>query len=287
LNRQLRAPHAVGFATITGSRARWQHRRLAADREHLGSTRMGLLQGLSYNLRGLGLGLKTPKLLLLGLIRFAAVIFITVLAVGFIVAYHLQLVDLVWSKPASPWLVWLWHLVAWLLVLLLTGVAALISYLAAQILFSVLIMDHMSRITEKLISGRVQAPAHVNVIRQFGYLIRQEIPRAVIPVLLTLTLMVLAWATPIGPFVTIILAITAAAFLAWDSTDLTPARRMVPFQKRLMFFRQTLMFHLGFGLLFLIPFVNILFLAFAPVGATLYYVETRDGYSRGMKGTGE
>jgi CysZ protein len=247
---------------------------------------MGLLQGLSYNLRGLSLGLKTPKLLLLGLIRFAAVIFITVLAVGFIVAYHLQLVVLVWSKPASPWLVWLWHLVAWLLVLLLTGVAALVSYLAAQTLFSVLIMDHMSRITEKLISGRVQAPAHVNVIRQFGYLIRQEIPRAVIPVLLTLTLMVLAWATPLGPFVTIILAITAAAFLAWDSTDLTPARRMVPFQKRLMFFRQTLMFHLGFGLLFLIPFVNILFLAFAPVGATLYYVETQDGASRGMKGTG-
>jgi CysZ protein len=248
---------------------------------------MGFLQGLSYNLRGLSLGLKTPKLLLLGLVRFAAIIFITVLAVGFIVAYHLQLVDLVWSKPANPWLVWLWHLVAWLLVLLLTGVASLVSYLAAQILFSVLIMDHMSRITEKLVSGRVQAPAHVNFIRQFGYLIRQETLRAVIPVLLTLALMGLAWATPLGPFVTILLAITAAAFLAWDSTDLTPARRMVPFQERLLFFRQTLMFHLGFGLLFLIPFVNILFLAFAPVGATLYYVETRDGTSRGMKGARE
>jgi CysZ protein len=248
---------------------------------------MGLLQGLSYNLRGLRLGLKTPRLLVLGLIRFAAVICITVLAVGFIVAYHLQLVDLVWSKPASPWLVGLWHLVAWLLVLLLTGVAALVSYLAAQILFSVLIMDHMSRITEKLVSGRVQAPAHVNIIRQFGYLIRQEIPRAVIPVLLTLTLMIVAWATPLGPLVTIILSITAAAFLAWDSTDLTPARRRVPFQKRLLFFRQTVMFHLGFGLLFLIPFVNILFLAFAPVGATLYYVEIQDGASRSIKGTRE
>jgi len=248
---------------------------------------MGLLQGLSYNLRGLSLGLKTPKLLLLGLIRFAAVIFITVLAVGFIVAYHLQLVDLVWSKPASLWLVWLWHLVAWLLVLLLAGVAAIVAYLTAQILFSVLIMDYMSRITEKLVSGRVQAPAHVNVIRQFGYLIGQEIPRAVIPVLLTLALMVLAWATPLGPFVTIFLAITAAAFLAWDATDLTPARRMVPFKKRVLFFRQTLLFHLGFGLLFLIPFLNILFLAYAPVGATLYYVETRNGASHGMKGTGE
>jgi CysZ protein len=245
---------------------------------------LGLLQGISYNLRGLRLGLKTPKLMVLGLIRFTAVICITVLAVGFIVAHHLQLVDLIWSKPANPWLVGLWHLAAWLLVLMLSGAAAIVSYLAAQILFSVLIMDHMSRITEKLVSGRVQAPAHVNVIRHFGHLIRQEIPRAVIPVLLTLALMVLAWATPLGPLVTILLSITAATFLAWDSTDLTPARRRVPFQKRMLFFRQTVMFHLGFGLLFLIPFVNILFLAFAPVGATLYYVETRDGAAHGMKG---
>jgi hypothetical protein len=81
LNRQLRVTHAVALATITGSRARGQRRRLAAHREHVG-VRMGLLQGLSYNLRGLSLGLKTPKLLLLGLIRFVNILFLAFAPVG-------------------------------------------------------------------------------------------------------------------------------------------------------------------------------------------------------------
>jgi CysZ protein len=36
---------------------------------------------------------------------------------------------------------------------------------------------------------------------------------------------------------------------------------------------KTIPFHLGFGLPFLVPILNIVFLAFAPVGATLYYLE--------------
>jgi CysZ protein len=63
-------------------------------------------------------------------------------------------------------------------------------------------------------------------------------------------------------------------FLAWDNTDLVPARRMVPFQERFRFLLKTLPFHLGFGLWFLIPVLNLLFLSFAPVGGTLYRVAT-------------
>ena len=66
-------------------------------------------------------------------------------------------------------------------------------------------------------------------------------------------------------------------FLAWDNTDLTPARRMVEFKKRFKLMSSTLLFHLGFGILFLIPGLNILFLSFAPVGATLYFIENQMG----------
>jgi CysZ protein len=67
--------------------------------------------------------------------------------------------------------------------------------------------------------------------------------------------------------------VAAGVFLAWDNTDLVPARRMMPFKERLKFLRQNLFFHIGFGLLFLVPWVNIIFLSFAPVGATLYYID--------------
>jgi CysZ protein len=37
-----------------------------------------------------------------------------------------------------------------------------------------------------------------------------------------------------------------------------------------------LAFHLGFGLPFLIPVLNIVLLSFAPVGATLYFIEKQE-----------
>jgi CysZ protein len=234
---------------------------------------MDLFKGIQYNLRGLGLGFKTPRLLLLGLIRFAMVVIITIASAGLILVYHQEILNIIWSKPESSWLVWLWHLLSWLLSAVLVGISAVFSYLVSQILFSVVIMDLMSRITEKAVSGEVQVPSEIPVWQQFLFLIRQEIPRAILPVLLTLLLIIVGWLTPLGPVVTVVSSAIAVIFLAWDNTDLIPARRLVSFSERFRGLRRTLPFHLGFGLLFLIPFLNILFLSFAPIGATLYNLD--------------
>jgi len=60
---------------------------------------------------------------------------------------------------------------------------------------------------------------------------------------------------------------------AFHNFLLVPARRLYPFKTRFKFFYKNLPFHLGFGLLFLIPIASIFFLSFSPVGATLYYIE--------------
>ena len=234
---------------------------------------MGLFKGIQYNLRGLGLALKTPRLLLLGLIRFAMVVIITIASAGLILVYHQEILNIIWSMPESSWLVWLWHLLSWLLSAVLVGISTVFSYLVSQILFSVVIMDLMSRITEKAVSGEVRVPSEIPVWQQFLFLIRQEIPRAILPVMLTLLLIIVGWLTPLGPVVTVVSSAIAVIFLAWDNTDLIPARRLVSFSERFQGLRRTLPFHLGFGLLFLIPFLNILFLSFAPVGAALYYLD--------------
>jgi CysZ protein len=234
---------------------------------------MGFLKGIGYNFRGLLLGLKTPRLLLWGLLRFVVVILLTFLAAWLIFAYHKEILEMIWSKPASHWIVWLWYLVSWILSLSLFGLSAIFSYLVSQIFFSVLIMDHMSRITEQLTMGRVDEPENIALLPLFVYLIKQEIPRTTIPVLLAVILLLLGWLTPLGPFVTVISSGIAAIFLAWDNTDLIPARRMNPFSERFRSLLGTLPFHLGFGLLFLIPGLNLLLLSFAPVGATLYHLE--------------
>lgn len=241
---------------------------------------MDLLKGITYNLRGLGLGLKTPKLLMLGLIRFAAIVIITLVSAGLILAYHQEILALVWTKPESLWLLWLWHLLSWLISLILIGISAIISYLISQVLFNVIIMDIMSRITERMLTGSVSGPENASFLKQFSYLIKQEIPRALIPILIVLIIMVIGLFTPLGPFLAIISSCVAAIFLAWDNTDLVPARRMVPFRDRFMALRKSLLFHLGFGLPFLVPILNIFLLSYAPVGATMYLIEKTDNMKK-------
>jgi CysZ protein len=240
---------------------------------------MDFIRGIKYNLQGFALALKTPRLLLLGLLRFVVMVLITILSAGLILVYHQELINLIWTKPDSAWLVWLWVVVDWLVTVLLIGITVVFAYLLSQILFSVLIMDLMSRITEKLVTGAAQAPESASLFQQFFFLVKQEIPRAVIPILITLVFMLFGWLTPLGPVISLLATGAVIVFLAWDATDLTPARRLRPFSERFRFLMKTLLFHLGFGLLFLVPLVNIIFLSFAPVGATLYYVKHHNGES--------
>jgi CysZ protein len=237
-------------------------------------------QGIAYNFKGLRLGLRTPRLLMLGLLRFALLVIVTVAVAALVLLKYQDILNLMWTQPVSPWIVWLWHLVSWLLALVLLGVSAVLGFLVSQILFSVFIMDLMSQVTERTMTGNIQVPSLKPWYRQFFHLLRQELPRAVVPVLLAKMLLIFGWFTPLGPFLTLAASLAAGIFLAWDNTDLVQARRMIPFYDRLAFLRRHLAFHLGFGILFLIPGLNILLLSFAPVGGTLFQVEKIDSQKR-------
>ncbi|MCF8144277.1 MAG: EI24 domain-containing protein [Deltaproteobacteria bacterium] len=236
---------------------------------------MDFVQGIAYNFRGMFLGIKTPRLLFWGLLRFCVVVLITIISASLILIYHQDILKVIWAKPASQWILWLWHLVSWLLSLFLVGLSTVISYLISQILFSVVIMDYMSRITERMVRGEAKNAVGVSFFTSFVYLVSQEIPRTIIPVILSILLMIFGWLTPLGPLVAVFSSAVAAVFLAWDNTDLIAARQLVPFRTRFRFMLRTLPFHLGFGLPFLIPVLNIFLLSFAPVGAALYHMERR------------
>ena len=233
---------------------------------------MQLTDGMKYNLHGLKIGLKTPKLLILGLLRFFVVILVSVALGSIILLYQQDIISTVWSKPESYWIIWIWYLVSWLITIILIILSTLISYLLSQIVFAIVIMDKMSRITEGIKNGLI-TEQNYSYFKQLIFLIKQEIPRAVIPVLILVIFSIIGWLTPLGPVLTIFTSIVAAAFLSWDNTDLVPARRFLTFKKRMGFFIKNFSFHVGFGLLFLIPVFNILSLSFAPVGATLYYLD--------------
>lgn len=234
---------------------------------------MSFFQGCIFNIRGLLTGLKTPSLLFLGILRFLIVILLTVILSGMIFVWHREILNLIWTAPESGWLVFLWKMVSWLLSVFLAAVSGLVSYLLAQIFFGVFIMDYMSRITERLYLGKEDDAPQLPWLTIFFHLVKQEIPRGIVPLLLMFLIMIIGFLTPFGPAVALISSLVGASFLAWDNTDLVPARRMHSFKERFAAFRKNYLFHVGFGIWFLIPWFNILFLSFAPVGATMYYLE--------------
>jgi CysZ protein len=248
---------------------------------------MSILNGILCNIRGLWLALKSPRLLFLGLLRFGVILVVTIAASWLILSYHAQILDLIWRKPESPMIVWLWHIASWFLSFILVGLSAVLSYLLAQILFAAVLMDLMSRVTERLLTGRVSESGKLPLVQLFFILPKQELPRTIIPVLISLILMVLGWLTPIGPLFMILSSGAAVIFLAWDNTDLVPARRLIRFRDRFRFLLKNLPFHLGFGLPFLVPGLNILFLSFGPVGGTIFHVQREQGGAGSAKPVGK
>ncbi len=236
---------------------------------------ISIIKGIRYNLQGLIMGLTNPKLLLLGMLRLIVVVLLTVLCSGLVLMWHQEILNLLWTRPEAGWIVFIWKMVSWILSIFLAVISAVFAYIVAQLLFSVFVMDYMSRITEKIILGQenVSEDSNISFFRLFLYLMRQEIPRAIVPVILMLFIMGIGFLTPLGPAVAVVSSLIAIVFLAWDNTDLVPARRMLPFSKRFEFLKKNILFHVGFGLCFLIPWLNILFLSFAPVGATIYFIE--------------
>lgn len=244
---------------------------------------MNFLSGILYHFRGLKLALKSLKLMLLGLSRLIAVVFLMIVLAGLVLYYHSAILNLVWARPESGWFIWLWYLMSWMLTLILIGFSGIFAYLIAQILFSVFIMDLMSRITESIMTGQVKETQKMPLWRLFLYLIRQEIPRAILPMVAALILMIPGLLTPFGPALAIASSAIAVIFLAWDNTDLIPARRLETFRKRWNRLIKNVLFHLGFGIPFLIPGLNIVFLSFAPIGATLYHLDKYDRSSTDVK----
>ena len=141
-----------------------------------GVEKMNLFSGLLYNFRGLWLGIRTPRLLLLGFLRFAVVAILTVAVSGLILAKHADILALLWQQPESPWIVWVWHLASWLLSLMLMGISAVAAYLLAQVLFAVFVMDLMSRITERMVTGKVTASPHMSILSRWDFWFARNCP---------------------------------------------------------------------------------------------------------------
>jgi len=133
---------------------------------------------------------------MLGILRFFVVLFLTLLLSGLVLYWHAEILNLIWKMPESGWLIYLWKLASWILSLVLAAISMVLAYLISQLLFCVFIMDYMSRITEAIVLGQEAKFEPGSWVGFFIHLIKQEIPRAIIPVLIMLVIMLMIVALP-------------------------------------------------------------------------------------------
>ncbi|MCA1792402.1 MAG: hypothetical protein LC660_00730 [Desulfobacteraceae bacterium] len=170
---------------------------------------MDFFRGIKYNIQGVLFAFANPKLLWLGLLRFAIILVLALFFSGLVFFWHEAILAMIWEMPEKGMLLYVWHLASWVLSLLLAAVAVVAAYLVAQVFFCVYIMDYMSRLTEKIVLGTEVSYAQSSWLSFFVYLVCQEIPRAVIPLVITLAVMVMGLFTPLGPVILVLSSITA------------------------------------------------------------------------------
>lgn len=239
---------------------------------------MNLLYGLKCHWEALKIMKAKKSLIFWGLLRFLIILFLFIVLSFIALSYNHLLLEYIWTKPSSLMMLILWKIALVLLTILLLFVAGGLSYLISQILFGVVIADHMSYITEHILSGKEPKGTPPFSFSYLLFLIKQEIPRGTLPLLVSSSFIILGWLLPLGFIWVMVSSLVSCAFLAWDYTDLVPARMLKPFKERFTLFKRTFWGHVIFGLPFMIPFINVLFFSIGPVSGTVFYM--RASYSK-------
>ncbi len=234
---------------------------------------MGIWYGFRCHWDAMALLKKERSLLLWGLSRFLLILGLTVVFTWLAVSYNHEIFGLIWQRPETGWARHLWTLLLWLFTLKLIILGTILAYIVSQGVFGALIADHMSQLTQRAL-GFETRPSSMGGLKHMVFIVKQEIPRVFVPVLPSVSVMILGWMIPFG-FVPVILSgLVTSAFLAWDYTDLVPARELWTFSQRWAFFKKNLLGHIVLGLPFLIPFLNIFLLSLGPVSGTIFFLRT-------------
>lgn len=234
---------------------------------------MQLIFALKCHLDALTLVKHKKILAFLAALRFLILIAFIVIFSWVALSYNDTFLNYIWEKPSKILLTLVWYIVLIFSTIILLFAGAILAYIISQILFGILIADYMSALAEQIITGKQSEEKISFSLTYLIYLIRQEIPRTLFPLILSTSFMVFGWLLPLNFIWVILSSFLSCALMAWDYTDLVPARRSMPFKERLHMFKSNFVGHIVFGLPFLIPFVNVIFLSLAPISGTVFFLK--------------
>jgi CysZ protein len=199
---------------------------------------------------------------------------------------HIDDPDAWWMHVLNV-LLWVVDLIVQLLVVLVSAILILLSFYIATLIISAPFNDMLSERVEEEVTG-VKAPpfSFRRMIRETGHTMWIEILKGLVFISVPVVSLVLLVIPAVGGICYI--AVTLI-FGMWDMgftyIDYPMGRRHMSFMQRMRFAWQNKSALVGFGWIFLIPFLNFFFIAPMAVGGTLLFLacEKQQTAMRSMK----
>ena len=243
--------------------------------------------GSRFHVRGIRFGFSHPSFLFLAVLPFLVTVTLYIVAFYIFVDYSDDLLRMVWSPETGEsswvmgWLHWSYtHIVKWILYLVVL-VIMFYTFIVISIVLASPVYDYISVKYQR--SYYQNAPEEEATSSGKGLLtiLKEELKKAVLMLIIPLPLF---FVPVVG---TLLSFLVASVFIAWDFADFSLSRDCPLLKDRLRAVWQHKWSLLGFGSPLLIPFLGLVIMPFAILGATtLYFDRIKQGLEPGYAQAG-
>jgi len=227
-----------------------------------------------YHLKGIKFAFKHVSFLFLSLLPFLITVALYVTLFFVLVHNADYLLDMIWKvKPDESskyvaWLYWVYMHVIKFTLYLLTFIIMLYTFTVAANLFASPLYDFISTRYERLFTQSSNKEPSLPFFERISRVLKEEIKKSLFVFILPFLVFFII---PVIGFV--LSFILAAAFIAWDYIDFSLSRYKPELKERLKTLWRFRYYFFGFGFPLLIPVLNIVFLPFSILGATILYFD--------------
>ena len=239
-------------------------------------------RGVGFHKKGVLFGFQNPSFLLLSMLPFVITLFLYGIGFYFFSENVETWLQRLWhldpgrSAGVMGWLYWAYiHVVKFLLYCLLLVVVFYTFIVISNIVASPFYDFISTKYEKQTLVGGVESESYLtisasSVIRIVFEEVKKALFAAAVPIGLVFVPM-------IGPVLSFF---SASVLISWDFVDYSLARRSPFFSSRLKAIWRHKFFLFGYGCPLVIPFLGLLVLPFAILGATILYHEVMEDKDR-------
>jgi CysZ protein len=230
-------------------------------------------QGARFHVRGIRFGLNHPSFLFLAVFPFLVTLTLYIIAFYIFVDYSDNLLEMVWNPETGEsswimgWLHWIYtHIFRWILYLIAL-VIMFYTFIVISVVLASPVYDYVSRKYERLSYGDALKENTTPSGNGLLTVVKEELKKALVMLVIPIPLIFL-------PVVgTLLSFLVASVFIAWDFSDFSLSRDCPLLRDRMRAVWRHKWSLLGFGSPILIPFLGLILMPFAILGATTLYFD--------------